>query len=75
MKERYRRQPQNQTPKSPGAIGIERFHPGYHCLQGSTFGIPGVEQHTYFLRDADNATVIRNALIDNWNRANIPGMP
>ncbi|GAB4820804.1 hypothetical protein N2152v2_007850 [Parachlorella kessleri] len=41
--------------------------------QGSTFGIPGVEQHTYFLRDADNATVIRNALIDNWNRANIPG--
>ncbi|PSC72864.1 internal alternative NAD(P)H-ubiquinone oxidoreductase mitochondrial-like [Micractinium conductrix] len=41
--------------------------------QGSTFGIPGVEQHTHFLRDAAHSTAIRARLVDNWNKANIPG--
>ncbi|KAK9906340.1 hypothetical protein WJX75_000240 [Coccomyxa subellipsoidea] len=40
--------------------------------QGSTFGIPGVEQHAHFLRDVSNATHIRNHLIANWNKANLP---
>lgn len=41
--------------------------------QGSTFGIPGVEQHTHFLRDASHSTRIREKLVDCWNAANIPG--
>jgi len=41
--------------------------------QGSTFGIPGVEENAHFLRDASHATAIRNQLIRNWNAANIPG--
>ncbi|EFN58862.1 hypothetical protein CHLNCDRAFT_140737 [Chlorella variabilis] len=41
--------------------------------QGSTFGIPGVEQYTHFLRDASHSTAIRSTLVDNWNKANIPG--
>ncbi|KAI7835537.1 hypothetical protein COHA_010565 [Chlorella ohadii] len=41
--------------------------------QGSTFGIPGVEQHTNFLRDASHSTHIREKLVDCWNAANIPG--
>ena len=45
---------------------------GNGCAQGSTFGIPGVEQHAHFLRDVSNATHIRNHLIANWNKANLP---
>lgn len=41
--------------------------------QGSTFGIPGVSENAHFLRDAANADAIRTQLINNWNRANIPG--
>lgn len=39
--------------------------------QGSTFGIPGVEEHALPLRDA--AAAIRSLLVENWNLANIPG--
>jgi NADH:ubiquinone reductase (non-electrogenic) len=42
-------------------------------LQGSTFGIPGVEQHAHFLRDVKNAEAIRSKLIDNIAKAGIPG--
>ena len=42
--------------------------------QGSTFGIPGVEEHAHFLRDVAHSTQIRSQLIENWNRANIPGV-
>lgn len=41
--------------------------------QGSTFGIPGVEEHAHFLRDVRHAEVIRNKLIDNIARAGVPG--
>ncbi|CAK0752207.1 hypothetical protein CVIRNUC_002128 [Coccomyxa viridis] len=40
--------------------------------QGSTFGIPGVEQRTHFLRDVANSSAIRKHLIENWNKANLP---
>ena len=45
-----------------------------HCGQGSTFGTPGVEEHTNFLRDVSNASAIRAKIISNWNKANSPGM-
>ena len=42
-------------------------------VQGSTFGIPGVEEHAHFLRDVKDAERIRNHLLTNWTLANIPG--
>ncbi|KAK9842472.1 hypothetical protein WJX81_001619 [Elliptochloris bilobata] len=41
--------------------------------QGSTFGIPGVEKYAHPLRDVAHSADIRSHLIENWNRANIPG--
>lgn len=42
-------------------------------LQGSTFGIPGVEQHAHFLRDVRHAEDIRSKLIENIALAGVPG--
>jgi NADH dehydrogenase FAD-containing subunit len=42
-------------------------------LQGSTFGIPGVEQHAHFLRDVRHAEAIRGKLIENIALAGVPG--
>eukprot|EP00775_Hariotina_reticulata_P010169 gene10167-10329_t len=43
--------------------------------QGSTFGIPGVEEHAHFLRDVRHAEVIRAKLIENIALAGVPGRP
>ncbi|KAF8061375.1 NDA1 [Scenedesmus sp. PABB004] len=43
--------------------------------QGSTFGIPGVEEHAHFLRDVRHAEAIRSALIQNIALAGVPGRP
>lgn len=42
------------------------------CGACSTFGIPGVEQYTHFLRDVRDASDIRNDILKNWNLANLP---
>lgn len=41
--------------------------------QGSTFGIPGVEEHAHFLRDVRHAEAIRSKLIENIALAGVPG--
>lgn len=41
-------------------------------MQGSTFGIPGVEQFSHPLRDITDASNIKNNLIANWSKANTP---
>ena len=41
-------------------------------IQGSTFGIPGVEKYAHPLRDIAHANAIRNKLIANWSLANTP---
>lgn len=50
---------------------------GHACcvlhLQGSTFGIPGVEQYAHFLRDVRHAEAIRARLIENIALAGVPG--
>ena len=51
--------------------GIQILNP--EPMQGSTFGIKGVEQHAHFLREVSHAREIRDALLSNWNLANIPG--
>lgn len=50
-------------------------HPYHHQIpqQGSTFGIPGVEQYAYFLRDVRHAEAIRAKLIQNIALAGVPG--
>lgn len=56
-----------------------RFYVNYDKLaictgsQGSTFGIPGVEEHAYFLRDVRHAEAIRSKLIENIALAGVPG--
>jgi len=42
------------------------------AIQGSTFGIPGVEKYSHPLRDIHDANAIRNNLIANWSKANTP---
>lgn len=55
------------------------FSVGYDFLaiatgsQGSTFGVPGVEKHAFFLRELSHAEDIRKRLIDNLGMAAIPG--
>ena len=53
-------------------IGAQLTGTHNSCDACSTFGIPGVEQHTHFLRDVKNASDIRNHIIENWNLANLP---
>lgn len=53
---------------------IDYFQTESYCtkVQGSTFGIPGVEKYAYPLRDIAHANAIRNKLIANWSLANTP---
>lgn len=44
-----------------------------HYPQGSTFGIPGVEEYAHFLRDVRHAESIRAQLIENIALAGVPG--
>lgn len=44
----------------------------HDSIQGSTFGIPGVEKYAHPLRDISHANGIRNHLIANWSKANTP---
>lgn len=43
--------------------------------QGSTFGIPGVQEHAHFLRDVKHGEAIRQKLIHNLALAGVPGRP
>ena len=56
------------------AQGKLRAGGAWYRIQGSTFGIPGVEKHAHFLRDVKDAEQIRNELLKNWTLANVPGM-
>ena len=60
---------------------VQTFRANIHCfdnesycsrMQGSTFGIPGVEKYAHPLRDIAHANAIRNKLIANWSLANTP---
>jgi NADH:ubiquinone reductase (non-electrogenic) len=41
----------------------------------NTFGLSGVEQHAFFLKEVDDARRIRQALVANLERASLPGVP
>lgn len=70
--------PQDRAVQAQSEDGL-RFFVEYDILaiatgsQGSTFGIPGVEEYACFLRDASHAQIIRSRLMANWSKANIPG--
>jgi NADH dehydrogenase FAD-containing subunit len=42
--------------------------------QSNTFGIPGVREHCCFLRQIEDARRIRTAIVNCFERANIPGL-
>ncbi len=41
----------------------------------NTFGIPGVEEHALFLKELTDARKIRTGIIENLERADLPGLP
>ena len=42
--------------------------------QTNTFGIPGVAEHCHFLKQVEDARKIRAAIVNCFERANIPGL-
>lgn len=59
---------------------IEEFSVEYDRLivtigaQTNTFGIPGVREHCNFLKQVEDARRIRTAIVNCFERANLPGM-
>ncbi|KAL7556189.1 hypothetical protein ACA910_015307 [Epithemia clementina (nom. ined.)] len=59
---------------------IEGFSVNYDRLivtvgaQTNTFGIPGVREHCNFLKQVEDARRIRNALVNCFERANLPNL-
>ena len=59
---------------------IEEFYVEYDRLivtvgaQTNTFGIPGVREHCNFLRQVEDARRIRTALVNCFERANLPSL-
>ncbi len=48
----------------------------YGCgAQRSDFGTPGVQEHAFFLKEIDDARRLRSALVDRFERANMPSVP
>eukprot|EP00529_Nitzschia_sp_RCC80_P014288 CAMPEP_0113497116 /NCGR_PEP_ID=MMETSP0014_2-20120614/30469_1 /TAXON_ID=2857 /ORGANISM="Nitzschia sp." /LENGTH=748 /DNA_ID=CAMNT_0000391055 /DNA_START=66 /DNA_END=2312 /DNA_ORIENTATION=- /assembly_acc=CAM_ASM_000159 len=59
---------------------IEEFSIDYDRLvvtigaQTNTFGIPGVREHCNFLKEVEDARRIRTAIVNCFERANLPGL-
>ncbi|KAL3922076.1 MAG: hypothetical protein SGILL_002398 [Bacillariaceae sp.] len=41
--------------------------------RSNTFGIPGVEEHCHFLKEANHARAIRRKIVDLFEKASLPG--
>jgi len=41
----------------------------------NTFGIPGVEENCFFLKEIENARELRKGVITRFERANLPSTP
>lgn len=41
----------------------------------NTFGVPGVEDHGYFLKELSHARALRNAIVKSIEHAALPGIP
>jgi len=58
----------------------EEFYAPYDILvygcgaQSGTFGTPGVREHAFFLKEVDDAIKLRRALVDRFERANMPSV-
>jgi NADH:ubiquinone reductase (non-electrogenic) len=47
----------------------------YGCgAQSGTFGTPGVREHAFFLKEISDAVKLRQALVDRFERANMPSV-
>jgi len=43
--------------------------------QSSTFNTPGAEEYCYFLKEVEDGIALRKAIIDCFERANMPSVP
>lgn len=43
--------------------------------QTTTFGTPGVTEHCFFLKEIPDAIKLRKAIVDRFERANMPSVP
>lgn len=77
--------PHNQTvlvrSQIPNEFGeFEEFLAPYDILvygcgaQSTTFGTPGVREYAYFLKSVEDGTMLRKALVDQFERANMPNI-
>jgi len=65
----------------PNEVGeYEEFLAPYDILvygcgaQSGTFGTPGVREHAFFLKEISDAVKLRQALVDRFERANMPSV-
>jgi len=64
-----------------GGIGGERFSEAYDLLViavgavSNDFGIRGVKDHALFLKELNDARILRQRIIQCFERANLPGVP
>ena len=60
-----------------GAVWTEAYDAlviGVGCTS-NTFGVPGVREHAFLLKEIDDARRIRQRLITNLEQASLPGLP
>lgn len=43
-------------------------------MEPNTFGIPGVKEHCYFLKEVDDARSLRSAIVDKFEAASLPSL-
>jgi len=43
--------------------------------QTGTFGVPGVREHAFFLKEIEDSTALRAAIVDTLELASLPGLP
>lgn len=71
---------QQQTVSCLGSIDSHLFTVGYDALViavgavSNTFNVPGVAEHALFLKELNDARILRQRIVTNFERANLPGI-
>ena len=70
--------PKRRLVRCTGAVSGERFTVRYDTLViavgaiSNSYNVPGVERYTLFLRELNDARVLRQRIIQSFERANLP---
>ena len=71
---------QQQTVSCQGSMDAHPFTVGYDILViavgavSNTFNVPGVAEHALFLKELNDARLLRQRIVTNFERANLPGV-